>query len=102
MKSTLTRSLLFLLCCLLSFGFGAFLMRQADQPPITASVVKQASVLNGLEFTQAEIDSMLSGLQDLRKDYDTLRKVNLTNDIAPALSFNPLPVGMKLETTQKP
>lgn len=102
MKSPLFRTSFLFIGCVLSFGLGAFFMHQAAQPPITAAHVKQAAALHGLDFTQAEVDSMLSGLEELRAQYDTIRKVKLANEVSPALYFNPLPAGMQLETERKP
>lgn len=85
-----------------SFVLGAFFTKHTTTLPITAPSVEKASTLLGLQFTEAEIDSMLSGLEELRTSYDTLRKVTLSNDIAPALYFNPLPTGFSIEKTKKP
>ncbi|MDJ1468724.1 amidase [Cytophagaceae bacterium DM2B3-1] len=84
-----------------SFVSGAFLTRQSSQP-ITSSMVQQASEIIGLEFTPAERDTMLDDLADQRKGFDNFRKVALSNDIAPALTFNPLPKGFKINTQKKP
>lgn len=56
----------------------------------------------GLEFTPAERDSMMDDLTDQRKNFENIRKVALTNDVAPALYFNPLPQGFVFEKEQKP
>ncbi|MDH3648261.1 MAG: amidase [Saprospiraceae bacterium] len=61
-----------------------------------------AAGLIGLEFNDIEIDSMLPGLAERRKDYESIRKVDLPNYIPPALHFNPLPVGFYPEQTQNP
>ena len=52
-------------------------------------MVEAAARVFGLEFTPAERDSMLSDLNGKRNDYATIRTVDLTNDVAPALYFNP-------------
>jgi Asp-tRNA(Asn)/Glu-tRNA(Gln) amidotransferase A subunit family amidase len=88
--------------CTISFVLGAFFTKHAKHLPITAPAVEKASTLIGLDFTSTEIDSMLSGLEKLRTSYDTLRKITLSNDIAPALYFNPLPMGFTFEKTKKP
>ncbi|MGF7218287.1 Asp-tRNA(Asn)/Glu-tRNA(Gln) amidotransferase A subunit family amidase [Spirosoma lacussanchae] len=85
--------------CAGSFLLGAFVMAP-DEPrkPITADMADIASRLFGLDFTAAERDSMLANLNDQRADYDALRKVDLPNEVAPALYFNPQPTGFKLPT----
>lgn len=77
-------------------------MNRPPTAPLTANVVQQASQLFGIAFTAAETDSMLTGLEELRANYDTIRKVNLPNHVAPALVFNPVPAGFQLETARKP
>ncbi|MDO1448290.1 amidase [Rhodocytophaga aerolata] len=102
MKFTFTKLGFISLCCMGSFILGAFFTKHTTTLPITAPSVEKASTLLGLQFTEAETDSMLSGLEELRTSYDTLRKITLSNDIAPALYFNPLPTGFSIEKTKKP
>lgn len=86
--------------CAGSFFFGAFITADDSKKPLTADMVGVASRIFGLDFTPAEQDSMLSSLNESRADYEALRKVELPNDVAPALYFNPLPAGFKLPTGQ--
>ncbi|MBC7922263.1 MAG: amidase [Ferruginibacter sp.] len=85
----------------MSFGLGAFLNRP-ETPSITAAAIGQAQKLIGLEFTPSETDSMLSSLEEQRVAYGKLRAIPLTNDVVPALVFNPLPVGFQFEKERKP
>lgn len=95
MKRTIT----WLAVCAGSFLLGAFITAPDDpKKPLTSDMAEVASRLFGLEFTPAERDSMLDNLNDFRTDYDALRKVDLPNDVAPALYFNPLPAGFKIAT----
>ncbi|QHV98855.1 amidase [Spirosoma endbachense] len=87
-----------LTACIGSFLFGAFITASDTQKPLTADMAEIAARVFGLEFTPAERDSMLDNLTDLRTDYEALRKIDLPNDIAPALYFNPLPAGFKMPT----
>jgi len=74
---------------LLSAGFvGGKMM--AD---ITPENIANAEALIGLEFSPAERDSMMQNLTNYRTSYETMRKQPLTNDVAPAIGFNPLPHG---------
>ncbi len=96
MQKTTTR---LLLACAGSFLLGAFIMAPDDpKKPITSGMADVASRVFGLSFTTAERDSMLDNLNEFRPDYEALRKVDLPNDVAPALYFNPLPTGFKLPT----
>ncbi|MEZ0485575.1 amidase [Fibrella aquatica] len=88
-----------LILCAVSFAAGAFITSYDDpRKPITAEMADVASNIFGLSFTRAERDSMLDNLMDQRRDFETIRTVNLTNDVAPALYFNPLPTGFVMPT----
>ncbi|GAB3906228.1 amidase [Larkinella knui] len=86
----------FLAACAFSFLAGAFVTDDDPKKPLTAEIVDAASRVFGLEFTQSERDSMMGNLTNYRSNYEALRKIELTNDVAPALYFNPLPTGFKL------
>lgn len=88
--------------CLVSLGLGAFITKLVDNPPITVDVINQAEKILGLDFTDAEADSMINDLNDNRKDFESIRKIPLDNSVAPALYFNPLPVGFEFEKTYLP
>ncbi len=83
--------------CLVSMAMGAFITKAIDNQTLTIEIVKQAEKIIGLEFTPAEADSMLAELNDNRKNFEDNRKVELKNEVSPALIFNPLPVGFKFE-----
>jgi Asp-tRNA(Asn)/Glu-tRNA(Gln) amidotransferase A subunit family amidase len=87
------------LSCLLS---GAFISHVADSRELTAGVVREAEKILGLEFTPAEADSMLDELRDTRRNFEAIRKIDLANDVAPALYFDPLPPGFVFEKTRMP
>jgi Asp-tRNA(Asn)/Glu-tRNA(Gln) amidotransferase A subunit family amidase len=89
--------------CLMSFGFGAYLGHSsATLAPITVSVVEEAEKIIGLNFTDAEADSLLNDLQEQRANYESIRRLNVGNEVAPALQFNPVPAGMTFSKEQKP
>lgn len=81
------------LSCVASFFLGGFISRQIDEEKLTISVIKEAEKIIGLDFTDAEADSMLETLESRRKNYVELRKLNMPNSVVPSLNFNPLPVG---------
>lgn len=86
--------------CLASMALGSFITKTIEDQPLTVEIVKQAEKIMGLEFTVAEADSMLVELTDTRKNFEEIRKVELKNEVCPALLFNPLPVGFKFEKGQ--
>jgi Asp-tRNA(Asn)/Glu-tRNA(Gln) amidotransferase A subunit family amidase len=83
------------LCFAFALGFVA---NQA----ITDQTINQAASLIGLEFTQSEVDTMLSGLEDLREDYQTVREHPIPNSVEPVNVFNPIPTGAIFDKTQHP
>ena len=52
--------------------------------------------LSGLEFTQSERDSVLESLARLKVKYDSLRTIQISNDIPLPLYFNPLISGQEI------
>lgn len=97
----ISRKTLTIPALLASLALGSFLTLKAPEA-ITTEMVHQASQLFGLTFTEAERDSMLNNLEKARTGYEEVRAVPLTNDISPALYFNPLPTGFVLDSIKKP
>jgi Asp-tRNA(Asn)/Glu-tRNA(Gln) amidotransferase A subunit family amidase len=86
--------------CLASMAMGAFITKTIDSQTLTVEIVKHAEKIMGLEFTPAEADSMLANLTNTRKNFEDNRKIQLRNEVSPALIFNPLPVGFEFEKGQ--
>ncbi|MBU0561862.1 MAG: amidase [Bacteroidetes bacterium] len=76
------------------------IVAQINDTLITPSIVEGAEKLFGLNFTEAERDSMLDDLKSQLKDYEKIRSIILTNDIPPAIMFNPLPINFRNEQIQ--
>lgn len=93
MKLHLRRNSILIFLCILSFTLGGFIVQKAEEEKITIAIIKQAQKIIGLEFSDAEADTMLQDLEGQRKSYVALRKLNLPNSVSPALNFNPLPIG---------
>jgi Asp-tRNA(Asn)/Glu-tRNA(Gln) amidotransferase A subunit family amidase len=93
MKINLRNTLYGLVICVSCFLVGALMGTKADEQSITIGMIGQASKILGLSFSDAESDSMITELEDLRKSTIAIRKVALDNSVAPALNFNPIPVG---------
>ncbi|MCB0843573.1 MAG: peptide deformylase [Bacteroidetes bacterium] len=60
-----------------------------------------AQKIMGLEFDQAERDSMRQGLESQLRSYEALREVSLPNSVSPAIGFQPVPPGFPSPTTQR-
>lgn len=68
---------------------------------ITKENIGNAEKIIGLEFRDAERDSMINNLEEQLSNYKNIRKTELTNNIPPAIIFNPIPVGFKFPENQK-
>jgi Asp-tRNA(Asn)/Glu-tRNA(Gln) amidotransferase A subunit family amidase len=68
---------------------------------ITKENIEKAEKIIGLEFTDAERDSMQTSLDEQLTNYDNIRKVKLPNNVPPAILFNPIPVGYVFPKEQK-
>ncbi len=91
-KTTTKKYLTLFAVSSLSFVLGAFVWYVAETP-ITADVIKEAQKVNGMAFSQPQIDSMVNNLNGNLASYNAIRKLNLPNSTVPALNFNPVPVG---------
>lgn len=85
---------------IICFISGAFIAIVAYK--IEAVDVLHAKKIIGIDFTQAEADSMLPALNDQLKNYENMRKVDLPNRIPLAYEFNPIPAGVTFEKGKKP
>ncbi|MEN2280645.1 amidase [Algoriphagus sp. SE2] len=85
------KGFLLILGAAMCLGLGFTIGKRAGE--ITPTTIEAASNLIGLSFNISEKDSMIGNLENQLSNYETLRKVELDNSVAPALVFNPLPKG---------
>jgi Asp-tRNA(Asn)/Glu-tRNA(Gln) amidotransferase A subunit family amidase len=78
----------------------AFTVIQDKDAPITKEMVRSAASIIGLEFTEAERDTVTAELEDTRDDLQAIRDMKLNNAVPPALVFNPIPVGKQFDLEQ--
>ena len=84
-----------LITIVISFGFGIkFSNIDKDQ-------VQQAIAVIGLDFSSAEIDSLIGGLNSIKASYQENRSVSISNSTSPALVFDPRPIGFKMSSDSK-
>lgn len=76
--------------------------QQSASSTMTKSMLHDAAAVAGLTFTDQQLDRMLEGVNKLLPVYDDLRKVHLDNSVAPALYFNPLLPGIKIDRAKRP
>ena len=91
-----------LLIIFLSFSLGGIMSFTIIRPAFTFEMIKNAAALAGVEFDDKEIELMQEDLVDQVKTFEENRKINISNDVSPALVFNPLPQGFQLNTKQSP
>src|SRR5260221_240125 len=68
---------------------------------ITKEMLRMAASVAGVQFTEAQFERMLQGVNDNLGKYEEIRKVELDNSVAPPLYFNPIVPGMKIERTRR-
>jgi len=68
---------------------------------VTIASIKEAEKLAGLEFTDDEREMMARGVNSLKKSFEELRSIPISNATPPALHFNPLLPGETVDTDQK-
>jgi Asp-tRNA(Asn)/Glu-tRNA(Gln) amidotransferase A subunit family amidase len=73
-----------------------FAFRTSVFEPLSKSDVDSAARVVGIEFTNAEIDSMFGRLQRYRRNYEDIRELKIDNSLSPALIFNPLPADFEI------
>jgi Asp-tRNA(Asn)/Glu-tRNA(Gln) amidotransferase A subunit family amidase len=86
-----------LLFVILLICFSLITAQQEKEPSVKKENIEAAEKVIGLEFSDAERDSMLDDLNDNLESYQKLRELKIKNSVPPALLFNPIPVGMKFE-----
>jgi Asp-tRNA(Asn)/Glu-tRNA(Gln) amidotransferase A subunit family amidase len=74
---------------------------QTNTNTITRETVAEAEKLIGLDFSDSKMEMLVSGLKNQLTDFEAMRKFPLSNSVPPAMQFNPIPVGMKIDAKQK-
>ncbi len=82
---------------LAALGVGSATFRRAlsaradDAGRVTAAMIKQAEWIAGLDLTDAEREDAAHAVQRSLGEFEALRKVEVGDDVPPALSFVPAP-----------
>ncbi|MGE0589889.1 MAG: amidase [Cyclobacteriaceae bacterium] len=90
MKRSIT--LLAVVSMIITLGISAC---KSKKEGISANDVRSSEKLIGIEFSHAEIDTMLSYIEENRAGYDSMRKFSLHYEVTPALYFDPRPQGFE-------
>src|ERR1700761_4747082 len=75
--------------------------RPVSPPPITTEILDAAAALAGVTLTAQQRSMMLDALNQQRKSYDAIRALHISNSIAPAFVFDPLPPGATVDTENR-
>ena len=65
---------------------------------ITVETIASAEEVADVHFDQAERELMLDGLKQQEQRIEALHKVHLDNSVSPAVVFDPLPPGKKIQS----
>lgn len=76
-------------------------LQQQQEDRITKQMIKEAEALVGLEFTEAEREAIVRGVNSNARNYAQIRSVELPNAVPPAVQFDPVLPGMKLPAERK-
>jgi Asp-tRNA(Asn)/Glu-tRNA(Gln) amidotransferase A subunit family amidase len=77
-------------------------MQDAGAKSITLAMVADAMKLSGLEFTEAELKSMVDSANQNLTRYEEQRAIHIPNDVSPPFHFSPLVPGMDVNRTKLP
>jgi len=69
---------------------------------ITKEMIENAAAIADVPISEEYQEMMLENLNDHAKGYEEIYKLHIPNSVAPALIFDPVLPGMKLETGRKP
>jgi Asp-tRNA(Asn)/Glu-tRNA(Gln) amidotransferase A subunit family amidase len=70
--------------------------------PITPEMIDAAAAMAGIKLTAEQKTMVLDGLREQRDSVLVIRSMKIPNSVGPAFVFDPVPVGMKLETERRP
>jgi len=76
---------------------GVLWAKLANGAEITVDTIASAEEMAGVQFDQTERELMLDGLKQQAARIDALHKVPLANSVSPAIKFDPLPPGKKIQ-----
>src|SRR5262245_29749440 len=93
-----------------TFGLGTTLlpdlldarMQETGASTVTAEMLSAALAVAGLSFTDEERAAMLKAVNTNLGRYETLRNLEIPNDVAPPFYFSPLVAGMTVDRQQRP
>jgi len=70
--------------------------------PITREMIDEAALVADVPIADEYKDMMLESLSEFSEGFDAIYDLHIPNQVAPALSFDPVLPGMKLESERRP
>jgi len=86
-----------LLQMLAGLGIGSTVFQRAlaaaadKEPAVTVDMIRQAEWIAGIKLSDEDRAALTGSLSRQQRAFETMRKVELGNDVPPALSFHPAP-----------
>src|SRR5262245_46080612 len=77
-------------------------MQDAGAKKLTAAMVADAMKLSGLEFTEADLKSMVDAANQNLTRYEELRTIHIPNDVSPPFHFSAIVPGIEVNRTKLP
>lgn len=81
---------------------GVLWSMAADKDKVTGEMIDNAAIIADVPIAEQYKQMMLESLNAFTKDYEMIYELKIGNSIAPAIVFDPLPVGMKLQKERAP
>ncbi len=81
---------------------GVLWARLQERGEITSEILTDASAVAGLDFTEEERDLMVAGLNRNLEAYEALHEFPVSNDVTPAVQFDPALPGSTLPSETRP
>lgn len=91
-----------------SLGYGATLLPGVlwaladEKDKITKQMIEEAARIADVPIPDDSRDVILASLNSAVKNYEAIHDLHIPNDVAPALIFDPVLPGTKLETERRP
>jgi Asp-tRNA(Asn)/Glu-tRNA(Gln) amidotransferase A subunit family amidase len=81
---------------------GVLWAQMENAPRVTLDMVKAAEKIAGLEFTDAQRQLLLDGVNQNLGRFEKMRQIPLPNSVPSCLRFSPILPGMKFDTARRP
>jgi Asp-tRNA(Asn)/Glu-tRNA(Gln) amidotransferase A subunit family amidase len=73
-----------------------------EKNKVTRQMIDEAALIADIHIADEYKDMMLNSLNDLPESFEAIYSLRIPNQVAPALVFDPVPAGMKLDRRRQP